>query len=253
MTQACPRLRVFAGPNGSGKSTILPELKAEWIGVYVNADEIEKTLKQAHRLDLSGFDITAPIGTRLHEHFESSTLLQKAGLIELARQVQVIGSEIQFGTIPINSYLAASIADFIRRELLSQGTSFTFESVMSHPDKVEFMREAQAKGYRTYLYFVATNSPAINIARVRQRVAGGGHPVPEEKIIERYSNSIALLDQAVAAANRAYIFDNSGDAHVLLVQSNEGELTTCVDALPQWFVQSPLWVEYGSSGSPDPT
>ena len=247
MTHACPRLRVFAGPNGSGKSTILSELKSEWIGVYVNADEIEKTLKQAGQLDLSTFDVTAPIETRLHQHFGSSTLLQKAGLTELARKVQVSGSEIRFGTVSVNSYFAATIADFIRRELLSQETSFTFESVMSHHDKVDFMLEAQAKGYRTYLYFVATNSPAINIARVAQRVAEGGHPVPEDKIVERYSNSIALLDRAVAAANRAYIFDNSGDAHVLLVESQEGVLTTCVDELPQWFVHSSLWADYESS------
>jgi predicted ABC-type ATPase len=38
---AQPRLRVLAGPNGSGKSTIKGELKPEWIGVFVNADEIE--------------------------------------------------------------------------------------------------------------------------------------------------------------------------------------------------------------------
>ena len=246
MTQACPRLRLFAGPNGSGKSTILAELKAEWVGVYVNADEIEKKLKETGRLDLGTFDITAPLEARLHAHLESSTLLRKAGLVEMAREVRVSGTEVRFGAIPINSYFAASVADFIRRELLSQGTSFTFESVMSHHDKVEFMHEAQAKGYRTYLYFVATNSRDINIARVAQRVAEGGHPVPKDKIIERYGSSIALLDRAVAASNRAYIFDNSGDEHVLLVQSDEGVLTTCVDALPQWFVQSSLWANYGS-------
>jgi predicted kinase len=43
---ALPRLRVFAGPNGSGKSTIRDLLREEWIGVYVNADEIEKVLRR---------------------------------------------------------------------------------------------------------------------------------------------------------------------------------------------------------------
>ncbi|HSI50226.1 MAG TPA: hypothetical protein VLA61_18290 [Ideonella sp.] len=42
---AQPRLRVFAGPNGSGKSTIHELLRPEWIGAYVNADEIEKALR----------------------------------------------------------------------------------------------------------------------------------------------------------------------------------------------------------------
>jgi hypothetical protein len=41
---AQPRLRVLAGPNGSGKSTIKSDLKPQWIGVFVNADEMERDL-----------------------------------------------------------------------------------------------------------------------------------------------------------------------------------------------------------------
>ena len=40
---AQPRLRVLAGPNGSGKSAIQSELKPQWIGVFINVDEIERT------------------------------------------------------------------------------------------------------------------------------------------------------------------------------------------------------------------
>ncbi len=40
MSAPTPRLRMFAGPNGSGKSTIKEFLHSEWLGVYVNADEI---------------------------------------------------------------------------------------------------------------------------------------------------------------------------------------------------------------------
>jgi predicted ABC-type ATPase len=53
--QALARLRVFAGPNGSGKSTIRELLREEWIGVYVNADEIEKVLARKRGIDLSEF------------------------------------------------------------------------------------------------------------------------------------------------------------------------------------------------------
>ena len=42
-------MRVFAGPNGSGKTTIfkgiLNESKVN-LGIYVNADEIEETLRK---------------------------------------------------------------------------------------------------------------------------------------------------------------------------------------------------------------
>jgi predicted ABC-type ATPase len=56
VASAQPRLRVFAGPNGSGKSTIPEILRPEWIGVYVNADEIEKQLRHSGALDLNSFE-----------------------------------------------------------------------------------------------------------------------------------------------------------------------------------------------------
>ena len=79
-------------------------------------------------------------------------------------------------------------ADFIRQKLLEARVSFTFETVMSVPDKVAFLRKAQQFGYRTYLYYVATEDPDINISRVRYRVKMGGHPVPED-------NDVATLNR----------------------------------------------------------
>ena len=87
----------------------------------------------------------------------------------------------------VNSYLASVASDFLRQKLMEQKMSFTLETVMSHPSKIELLTQAQASGYRTYLYFVATDDPAINISRVKSRVKLGGHNVPEDKIAERYS------------------------------------------------------------------
>lgn len=39
-------MRVFAGPKGSGKSTIKDALKPAWIGAYLNADDIERALRE---------------------------------------------------------------------------------------------------------------------------------------------------------------------------------------------------------------
>ncbi|MES2186868.1 MAG: zeta toxin family protein [Pseudomonadota bacterium] len=246
---AQPRLRVFAGPNGSGKSTIQERLLPEWIGAYVNADEIEKALSATGRLDLADFELGATpeaLQSRLSEHLARSTLLQKHGMADVADALTVEhGPVVGITPARVNSYVAAVLADGIRRELLAQGSTFTFETVMSSPDKIEFMREAQARGYRTYLYFVATDDPAINIERVKLRVRQGGHGVPEDKIRSRYTRSIGLLDDACAVANRAYIFDNSGDAHQLIAEMSEGEeLRLHVTALPAWFTETSLWQSF---------
>jgi predicted ABC-type ATPase len=86
----------------------------------------------------------------------------------------------------MNSYFASVLAGFLRRKLLEIGRTFTFETVMSHSGKVEILRNAQEAGYRTYLYYVATDDPAINVSRVANRVALEGHPVPVDKIVSRY-------------------------------------------------------------------
>jgi predicted ABC-type ATPase len=243
---AQPRLRVLAGPNGSGKSTIKGELKPEWIGVFVNADEIERELGQAAgALDLRRLGITgeaAPVLRRIEGYIRHSTFAQQLGLHGLLSAMTIDASLRLRVPQPHNAYLASVLADAIRRELLDEGHTFTFETVMSSRDKVDFMKEARGRGYRVYLYFVATDDPAINVDRVRRRVKQGGHPVPARKIRERYVRSIGLMTEACASAHRAYVFDNSGSMHKLLVQVIEGdEMEIEAATLPRWFIETQLW------------
>jgi len=242
---AQPRLRVLAGPNGSGKSTIKGELKPQWLGVFVNADEIERELRSG-ALDLAAMGFSgdaAPLLSRLEAHIRASSFAAKLGLHEQLLGKMAIDASLKLmAPAPHNSYLASVLADAIRRELLDQGRTFTFETVMSSPDKLGFMQEARERGYRVYLYFVATDDPEINVDRVRRRVQQGGHPVAVKKIRERYVRSIALMTGACGLAHRAYVFDNSGSKHKLLVELTDGDEMTLESAtLPRWFVETPLW------------
>ncbi len=143
--------------------------------------------------------------------------------------------------------MAACIADFLRDELLAVRRSFSFETVMSHRSKIDFFARARAVGYRTYLYFIATDSPELNLDRVKTRVAAGGHDVPTEKVRERYERCLGLVRDVLAHAYRAYLFDNSGGEPVWLAEFDpRGECTlqTSRGSLPKWFL---TWVE-----SPEP-
>ena len=248
---AQPRLRVLAGPNGSGKSTIKNELKPEWIGVFVNADEIERALRDTNgSLSLAALGITAEpahVLKRMERHIRSSAFAQKLGLHRLLGHMSIDEDRCLQVPGPYDSYLASIMADAIRRELLSEGHTFTFESVMSSDDKVDFMKEARAQGYRVYLYFVATDDPAINVDRVQRRVKQGGHPVPAKKVRERYVRSIGLMTEACGVAHRAYVFDNSGTRHKLLVQVIDAhELEIESATLPRWFVETELWRSFNA-------
>jgi predicted ABC-type ATPase len=134
--------------------------------------------------------------------------------------------------------LSAIFADFLRHKFLEARQTFTFETVMSSSDKISLLKKAQSLGFRTYLYYVSTEDPQINIARVANRVRLGGHDVPTDKIISRYHKSLDLLFEAIKYSNRAYIFDNSGDSKRWIAEITEAiNLNIQVDELPEWFIK----------------
>ena len=229
-----PRLRIFAGPNGSGKSTLKSVINDVLLGIYINPDEIEKGIKKDGYLDLSTFKIEARLD-EVVEFFKKHKLLKKVSLEQEYKKLKFSDNKIYFDDIKINSYYASVCADFIRQNLLKLKISFTFETVMSSDDKIELLNKAQKSGYRTYLYFIATQDPLINISRVENRVLNGGHDVPKDKIVSRYYRSLELLSDAVKYSNRAYIFDNSSSGRKWLAQINNGnEVELKTQNIPMW-------------------
>jgi predicted ABC-type ATPase len=134
-------------------------------------------------------------------------------------------------------YAAAREADRLRQELLIARESMAFETVMSHPSKIEFMQAARIAGYQVTLIFVGVASAKISILRVKQRVANGGHDVPRQKIIQRYDRVMSLLPQAIQAVDRALLFDNSADSARLVTEFRYGKQVFGVADAPQWAIQ----------------
>lgn len=235
MNGTVPRLRMFAGPNGSGKSTIKSCINSKLLGFYINPDEIEQKLLTCGAIDLSHFEIETE-ETDILSYFQQSDLLKNVGFTDQLKFISFTKNCFSIPAPIVNSYYASVLSDFIRHKLLDARKSFTFETVMSSHDKVVFLRRAQSKGFRTYLYYVATEDPNINIYRIRHRVKTGGHNVPEDKVISRYERSLNLLLEAIRSTNRAYIFDNSGHQQILIAEISEGtDLALCSERMPMWF------------------
>jgi predicted ABC-type ATPase len=235
---------MFAGPNGSGKTTIKLGLQRPdaWFGIYINPDDLEREMRETGFLPLAAWGLTAET-EELQAYFERSALLTAHALQDQATLVECRDSGIDCSRLPVNSYHASVIADFLRRKALAAGRSFSFETVMSSPDKVNLLREAQREGFRTYLYFVATEDPAINIARVKRRAAEGGHDVPEDKIISRYDRSLRLLPQAIRHSNRAFLFDTSEESSWYFAECEDGtRIELKSTEIPNWF--RPIWEQF---------
>jgi len=214
------------------------------LGVYLNPDEIEANITKRGCVDLQSFGMQTTEEEVLSA-FTGSQLLHGKSFSKAAESLSFAEGCLFFPPGVINSYFASVLVDFIRGKLLQAGLTFTFETVMSHPSKVDLLAKAQQAGYRTYLYYVATDAPEINVSRVANRVALKGHDVPSEKIITRYYKSLELLIEAVRHTNRAYIFDNSSNnadgTHTWLAEITDGRILELkTHQVPAWFKNAVL-------------
>jgi predicted ABC-type ATPase len=104
---------------------------------------------------------------------------------------------------------AQALADKRRKDAISTRQNFSFETVFSHPSKLDDLEAARKAGFEITLFFIGVASPIINIERVRTRVALGGHDVPQDRIAARYVRTMELLIEMVKRVDRAVILDNS--------------------------------------------
>ena len=135
---------------------------------------------------------------------------------------------------------AAVRAGEMREECLQSGTSMVVETVLSREDKVDFLRRAIENGFFVRVFFIGTDTPEINAARVTRRMIEGGHEVPINKIIARYFRSMRLCVAAGIIADRLYVHDNSFDGAdpVLLFRKHDGEFfKTYSDLNRHWWAE----------------
>jgi predicted ABC-type ATPase len=104
---------------------------------------------------------------------------------------------------------AARKAEQMRENCLLERSNVAFETVFSAPDKVTYLQRAKAADFFIRLFFICTDGPEINVERIANRTREGGHAVPVDKIISRYSKSIAQCAAVISFVDRAYIYDNS--------------------------------------------
>ncbi len=134
------------------------------------------------------------------------------------------------------SYKAAKLAERLRLNLLSTGASFCFETVFSHPSKIDFLASAKSAGYEIILVYIHLQNDQLNLARVAQRVAEGGHSVPSEKVISRIPRTLQHVSDALALVDIAQFYDNSSHETPFapVASVNRGGLKIEKQPLPDW-------------------
>lgn len=131
---------------------------------------------------------------------------------------------------------------------LATGTSYAFETTLgghSVPKKIL----AATRSHDVLIWFCGLASPEQHIARVRARVAAGGHDIPEAKIRERYVHAQGNLIGLMPQVAQVQVYDNSADVApgkavpdpVLVLEMAKGKLlwpdpkdSAALRAAPEW-------------------
>jgi predicted ABC-type ATPase len=234
-----PKLRIFAGPNGSGKTTLFDSIKSEYFStkLFINADFLEDAFKKHNFINCADLGIQTD-GHQFEKYCFNNGLFKKAafdkGRWNLTIKKNVIVKCNHEIATTYNSYHFAIIADFIRYELIQNKQSFSFETVFSHPSKLDLIDFAHLHRYKVYLYFIGTETPIMNLERVKDRVKKGGHPVEAEKIEKRYFLTMELLTEMIKKADETYLWDNSGLKHQYLGHIKNGFIELEQSIIPVW-------------------
>ena len=120
---------------------------------------------------------------------------------------------------------AAKYVDRMRYDLINKGEDLTFETVLSSPYKLQIIDKALEQGYFIKGIFVLTVDPRINVARVRSRVASGGHSVDEKKIKERYDKLLANIARLITMCDIFHVYDNTV-APTRIIRKHKEMITT---------------------------
>ena len=142
------------------------------------------------------------------------------------------------------SYDAARLASGEAADLVTARADFCFETVSSHPSKVDLIAQAKAAGHVIHFVIIHLGDPALHIQRVRQRVAGGGHSVPEQKIVQRLPRVQTNLRAAVPLCDDVIIYRNyMMDTHTanrsfaLVIRTQDGIVSKGQIPLPRWVLE----------------
>ena len=138
-----------------------------------------------------------------------------------------------------HSYEAAMLAEQQRNTLLISGASFCFETVFSHPSKIDFTARAKALGYTVIMVLIHLEQAELNAARVAQRVQEGGHNVPTKKVLQRIPRMLDQVKMAIPLCDEVRVLDNSSAENPFrpLMTIKLGQVELHQQPLPAWAKQ----------------
>lgn len=107
----------------------------------------------------------------------------------------------------------------------AQHVDFAFETTLAGKSYVHLLRDLKRKGYRLRVFFLWIPTPALALARIKERVAEGGHDVPAADVKRRFHRGIRNFFHSYRPLLHSWmLFDNAGGMPRLIAQETEAQL-----------------------------
>lgn len=133
------------------------------------------------------------------------------------------------------------------RAAMADDVDYAFETTLGANTIPALLREASAR-HEVSIWFCGLENVELHLQRVAERVANGGHDIPEGKIRQRFDSSRMNLVELLPHLTALHVYDNSrpadadGQVEPLLVLEVERGQILC-PATQEDFAQVPEWAK----------
>ena len=111
------------------------------------------------------------------------------------------------------------IHGFARKE-----ADFGFETTLSGKSYVNLLKALKRQGYKLHLFFLWVPGPELAVARIKERVAEGGHNVPIQDVKRRFNRSISNFFRLYEPLLDSWMFfNNAGSVPILIAKRKNGQ------------------------------
>ena len=119
------------------------------------------------------------------------------------------------------------------REYFSQKISFCQETTLCGKSIIQNISLARNEGYDINLYYVGVESAELAKERIKNRVANGGHGIPDKDVDRRYLETVQKMKAIWPMCDKVFFFDNTVNfIHIAYYQ--DGDFVQLVPELPNW-------------------
>lgn len=134
-------------------------------------------------------------------------------------------------------------------EAIESRSNYAFESTLAGNTIPRLLREAAKAGFELLVWYVGLTNADQHIARVRARVAAGGHDIPDQRIQERWDASRRNVIALMPFLTELRVLDNSREGDpaagtipepILLLHWRRGRI---VAPSPQDLGTTPEWAK----------